>query len=282
MKPPDSDPTALDRLVETIRRSARYRSLCPDVVRRVAARELARRGSLKEAEQETRSRLHQISGAYLSARPPYGKWLEALRAAPDEVAFHAELRRMMRPHASTSERLEVLDGFYRRTLAPARPVQSILDVACGFNPLALPWMGVEEGGSYAGFDLDVDAAAFLQAAMDTSPYAPRATVRVETRDVAEAPPGAKADIALVLKLLPLLDQPTPQRMAEWLSALRARYALVSFPTRTLGGRNVGMAASHEARFREVLQSMRWTAERIELPNELCFLVELRGAAGEHK
>lgn len=276
MRPPDAASEPLERLMAAISQSARYRCLCPDVIRRIGAAELAKRKSWKEAEKETRNRLHQIGGAYLQSQPPYSRWLETLSEAPDSETYRTELKRMMLCHASTRERLPLLDTFYRRTLDNVRPIHSILDVACGFNALALPWMGLEEEGRYHGFDLYSDMAAFLEEALRSSEFAHQCDARVETGDLAAAPPDVEADVALVLKFLPLLEQPNAQHMLEWLQRLRTRYVLVSFPTRTLGGRNVGMASSYDGRFREVLQQAGWSAERYEFDNELCFLVQISG------
>ena len=264
----------LDRLEAAILQSARYRRLCPDVIRRIGAQELAKRRTWKEAEQETRNRLHQVGGAYLESRPPYGQWLEVLRAAPDPSVYRAELARMMRCHASTCERLPYLDAFYARTLASIRPIRSVIDVACGFNALALPWMDVEDGGSYAGYDLYSDMMEFEAAAMSASPFSPRCDVLTAVRDVAASPPNGGADAALVLKFLPLLDRSDASGMLDWLRRLNTRYALVSFPTRILGGRSIGMAYTYGGRFREVLEQAGWSAERFDFGNELCFLVEL--------
>lgn len=274
MRSPDLRADALDRLVTSILQSARHRHLCPDVVRRVGARELTRRKREKDAEKETRSRLHQIGGAYLENRPPYTAWLERLRVVPDRDTLLSEFRRMMLCHASTRERLPFLAAFYARTLASIRPIRSVADIACGLNGLALPWMALEEGCQYAGYDLYSDMTAFFVEALSVPMVSPKCHVRAETCDLAVGPPATNADLALVLKFLPLLDDPTANGILEWLQRLNTRYALVSFPTRTLGGRNVGMANTYAGRFREAAEAARWSSERFEFPNELCFLVEL--------
>jgi 16S rRNA (guanine(1405)-N(7))-methyltransferase len=271
----DSEASPLDRLVAAIVQSARYRCLCPDAIRRIGAQELTKRKSWKEAEKETRSRLHQIGGAYLESQPPYSKWIDTLRYAGDQETYLAELKRMMLCHASTRERLPILDTFYDRTLESIRPIRSVIDVACGFNALALPWIGVEEGGRYEGYDLYTDMLAFASEAMGASPFSPKCAIQTCALDLAANPPEGIADVALVLKFLPLLEQAGAPQMLAWLSHLNTRYALVSFPTRTLGGRNVGMASSYDVRFREILEQARWNSERFEFNNELCFLVELR-------
>jgi 16S rRNA (guanine(1405)-N(7))-methyltransferase len=274
----------LERLVASVVASARYRHVCPDVIRRIGESEIGKRRTWKDAEKETRSRLHQIGGAFLDSRPPYARWIEALRTAPNASALHSELRGMMLGHASTCERLPILNTYYAQTLASIRPIRSVIDIACGFNPLSVPWMGLEESAWYEAYDLYADMAEFLGAALRASHFLPSCNVRTETRDLVTGPPEGEADLALILKFLPLLEQSNTIRTLEWLRKLRTRYALVSFPTRTLGGRNVGMAASYELRFREILQEAKWTAERFVFGNEICFLVEIgvNGEAGKNK
>jgi 16S rRNA (guanine(1405)-N(7))-methyltransferase len=266
------DPLA--RLVSSVLASARYRSVCSEVVERVGAIELEKRKTWKDAENETRKHLHRICGSNLDSVPPYAKWLETLRTVTDGDGFRSELRRMMLCHASTCERLPVLDEFYRRTLEFARPVRSIVDIGCGFNPLAMPWMNLERDCTYEGYDVYSDMTAFLEAALGQLPDESIGSVKVVAKDISVDPPGTVADVALILKFLPLLELKSGQETLDWMGQLNTRYALVSFPTRTLGGRNVGMARSHEAGFKEVLQASGWSSERIEFQNELCFMVEI--------
>jgi 16S rRNA (guanine(1405)-N(7))-methyltransferase len=170
-------------------------------------------------------------------------------------------------------RLPFLESFYARTLASLRPIRSVVDVACGLNPLAMPWMGLEDDVRYRGYDLYSDMTDFLASALHASLFSPKCDAEMETRDVVAEPLRGGADLALVLKFLPLLEQSGVEDVPGWLRALQARHALVSFPTRTLGGRNVGMARAYESRFVEMARDARWSVERFEFGNEICFLVE---------
>jgi len=267
------DPEALERLVESVIDGARYRNVCRDAVIRIGARELKRRKTWKEAEKETRNRLHQISGAFLEGRPHYTRWIQDLREAPDEEIYRSELRRIMHAHASTHERLSRLETFYSTVLETIRPVHSVIDIACGFNPLSLPWMGLAEGASYTGFDLFSDMAAFTSEAM-RCPFSPEIGVQVETCDLVAGPPTIGADLALVQKFLPILQSDGDTKNLDWLRGLRTRHALITFPTRTLGGRNVGMSGTYAEQFNSILAATGWASKRYELAGELCFLVEL--------
>jgi 16S rRNA (guanine(1405)-N(7))-methyltransferase len=213
----------------------------------------------------------------LDSLPPYAQWLQTLRAESDADAFRAHLRRMMLCHASTRERLPILEEFYLRAFRSVGPVRSVLDIGCGFNPLAIPWMGLQDDAMYEGYDIYSDMTGFLEAAITGLPEHARPAISVLTVDVSTAPPATGADVALILKYLPLLDHKNGEQTLSWMRQLNTRYAIVSFPTRTLGGRNVGMAQSYEASFSEILQALGWQSERIEFRNELCFVVEINSS-----
>src|SRR5947199_8877806 len=76
-----NDPHALDQLVSEVQGSAKYRDISLDLIRTIAAQELPKRRTLKEAVKATKNKLHQISGAYLDPREHYAAWLQEIREA---------------------------------------------------------------------------------------------------------------------------------------------------------------------------------------------------------
>ena len=69
---PEMEP--VEQIVAAVRRGKKYRSVCEDVVRRIASEQWARRAAttsgsrraLKDATKATRALLHQVYGAYES------------------------------------------------------------------------------------------------------------------------------------------------------------------------------------------------------------------------
>ena len=261
----------IERLLATVQESAKYRHVCPDLIRRLGERELGKRRSLKEAVKETKNTLHQVAGAYLERTPRYAHWIEELRHASDSAARKEVSRSILAEHASTCERLPYLETFYETTLVEIGPVHSILDIACGLNPLTLPWMPWSTEGErrYIAHDLYADMMTFLGEYFS----ALQVTGEAHVTDVAVTAPQAEVDLALILKFLPVLEQTERGTAQRWLRSLRARYLLVSFPTRSLGGHGRGRAEHYEGWFRELLQAENWSAQRFTFPNELCFLIE---------
>lgn len=260
----------LDKLVTAVLRSSKYRTVSPVLVRAIGAEELAKRPSLKAAIKATKSKLHQVGGAYLEAKPDYAAALDRLRAARDsDSAFRAACRDIMQWHTSTRERLPILDEFYTKTLASLPPVRSVLDIACGLNPLAWPWMPFDPTTIYIAHDIYADSIAFVQEWMEIAGINGRATVR----DVLHDPPAAPVDLALLLKTLPCLEQLQNNAAATLLDALNARYLLISYPAASLGGRRKGMVATYTAQFETLANGRSWTYQRFEFATELAFLVK---------
>lgn len=267
----------LEALVAAVLSSAKYRHVSPEFVRAIGERELAIRPNLKAAVKATKNTLHQAGGAFQDAPIDYGRALALLREAaadgPASAAFREACRALMAAHTSTRERLPILDAFYSQTLAGLPAPGRVLDIACGLNPLARPWMPFSEATEYVAYDIYADQIDFLNAFFPLAGYAGRA----EVRDVIGRPPDEPADLALILKTLPCLEAVDRQAPARLLDAVRAPLLLVSFPAQTLGGRRKGMAAHYETRFRQLLDERDWPAERFEFKTELAFLVRKEGS-----
>lgn len=261
----------LDRLVQTVRAGPKYATITPDLIRAVGARELANRRNFKEAVKATKSKLHQVAGAYLSGRRDYTAWLAQLRAAyqsGDEAAFRRACASVMRHHASTRERLPILDTFYATTLAGLPPIRSVLDVACGLNPLAIPWMGLPPDAEYYACDIYRDMVDFIAGFLTLIGRRGRA----EVCDLVHTLPACRVDLALALKTVPCLEQIDKSAGQRLLETLDADHLLVSFPARSLGGRDKGMPVNYEEHFRELIAGKGWAVHRFEFATELAFLV----------
>lgn len=261
----------LDALVASVLSSPKYRHLAPDLVRRVGARELAKRGSVREALDATRRKLHQVGGAYLAHRMPYDRWLTVLRethAGRDPTALQQACAAVMEHHASTRERLPILDRFYGEIFAAVGPVRSILDVACGLHPLSLPWMSLAPGVVYHAWEIYADLVAFLNDALPLLGV----EARVEHRDALSGEITPAVDLAFLLKSLPCLEQLDEEAAHRLLDTLRARHVVVSFPSRGLSGRAKGMAENYEAHFAALSAERPWRVQRFAFPGELAFLI----------
>ena len=174
----------------------------------------------------------------------------------------------MQAHASTRERLPYLEEFYAPLRARIGPVGSILDLACGLNPLALPWLPLAPGGDYLACDIYADMAAFLNTFFNHAGVCGRA----EVRDLTASLPAQPVELALLLKTLPCLEQLDKSIGARLLEGINARHLLVSFPALSLGGRGKGMVQNYSAHFAALIGGKNWQVESWQVKTEIVFLV----------
>ncbi len=273
-----SDPHALDLLISEVQGSAKYKDISPDVVRAVAAQEIGKRRTLKEAVKSTKNKLHQVSMAYFNlhadSRDNYAVWLQRLREtqqAGDIEASKQLNKQIMGHHASTRERLPLLDQFYSTLLADLPPINSVLDLACGLNALALPWFPGMKQITYYGCDIYRPMIDFLNTALEIMEIKGCA----EVQDILQSPPVQEVDLALILKTIPCLEQIDRQAGTRLLRAINARYMVVSFPAQSLGGRNKGMVTNYEAHFHQLIEGENWDIRKFEFATELAFVVKKR-------
>lgn len=244
-------------IVERVRRSSRYRDVDPALVERLATEELPKARTTDDAVKRVKRRLHQAVGAFRGAA----------RASTD-------LDAAMRSHASTRERLPHLDSFYAGIWGLTGVPRSVLDLGCGLNPLALPRMGLDPSARYIAIDADerplVTVGEFLAAS--GHPH------EIRTLDLVSAAPDDEADVALLLKLVTTLDRQDPEAATRLLRGLRVKHAVVSFTTRSLGGRGRGMERTNRRRLDRLVSDagrVRAVAEA-SVPGELVFVLTLDG------
>lgn len=255
------------KALEAILGSKHYRDICPETVRRVFTAKLPLYKSLKEADKAARAALHQITGAFMTAEE-----IGLAAKLADEYAQGREeaLEKTLQMHSSTRERIQSWQEMYAQAFAAmgATP-QRVLDLACGLNPIALGALGVRtvhgydiQGGAVNAVNLWAQAAGW-----DIHGYCADLLCENEYEP---------ADLALMMKLLPLLDRQKAGAGRALLESCPARWVLVTFPTRTLGGRNVGMEEQYSAWMQQNTPETLETAARFVVDTELCYVLKRRG------
>ncbi len=273
-KPAAADLEAdLSRLVQAVGASAKYRPICRELVEHIGREELVKRRNLREAVKATKNKLHQVGGAYLPDQARYAAWLAELREVQQLEELRPLCTKIMEAHASTRERLPILDEFYSTTLAGLPPLGSVLDLACGLNPLALPWLPLAEGATYWAIDIYEDMMAFVRDFLALPLVGVRG--QAQARDVLQLGPLPRVNLALLLKAIPCLEQMDKAAGVKLLDAIQADYVLVSFPAHSLGHRDKGMVTNYEAHFRLLLAGRPVQVRRFQFSSELAFLVSAK-------
>jgi 16S rRNA (guanine(1405)-N(7))-methyltransferase len=263
----------LAAVVSAVSSSRKYHTLCIDTLRRIAAEELARHGSVKAAVKATKRRLHQVYAAFETGID-YDELYRALQSAHDagKDRFRAACRDGLAQHSSTHERLSILDTFYAEIWQRTGPPDSVLDLGCGLNPLALPWMELPEDASYIPLDIDAERVRFLNRYLPLVGRPPLA----RCQDLLLHPPQDRVDVALLLKTAASLERQQDGATLQLIEHLQASFVVVSFAVQSLTGREKGMVEHYRRQFALWIAGRQWPVEERLLETELVFLV---GTAG---
>ena len=257
-------------LIEQVSRSQKYAQLAGTLVARVTKEAAKKHKSQQDIIQSARTRLHQLTGAYLAPKIDYAQWLDKFKSLDpnDRLGLESTSLSMMRLHASTYERLEVLPTFFQTTLASISPVKSVLDLACGLNPLSIPWMPLAENYIYHASDVVKPLIEFLGAYFEVFGFNGNASIL----DLSFSIPSQPVQLALLMKTLPLMEQIEPGLSQKILENLKAEHILVTYPLRSLGGRRKGMEETYRSQFDQLVAGRDWKIQEFHFPNEVAYLV----------
>lgn len=241
-----------DDLTTRILATAKYRGLDESIVRRIAAEAAERFGDRDLAAKHAKRKLHQAVGAFRkgSAARAVTEAVAAVRSGQADLTSAAASA--MRAHASSAERTRWLAPLYRQVAAWCGTPSSVADLACGLNPLAIPWMQLAPGASYFACEADADLVATLAGLNEIMPV----RLTAQTCDLVTSPPPARADVALLLKTVTTLEQQRAGAAGRVLAALDCRHVIVSLPRRSLSGR-VGYRDGAEAAVRSAAAGSRY-------------------------
>lgn len=257
-------------ITERILGSKKYRTLYPKTVARIVKDAFDKYG-VKRAEKEARKKLHQIWGAYWKARPNFDKLLEKFGVGLKEGrGVQESLLPILALQSSTKERIPFLDQFYERIFKLTGTPDTIIDHACGLNPLTFPWMKLSFRSRYFGFDIDKEQIRFLSEVFELLGLGSQVKVTLEDILIDKS---EYADIVFMLKLLPLLEQQQKGSSLKVLKELKCNYLVVSFPVKTLSGKEKGMKGFYSGYFEKLVANASWKISKINFDTEVVFVIQ---------
>ena len=266
----------IESITAAVQAKKKYQNIHPGVIRNIAESEYAKGRRGKEAVKEVAAKLHQVAASYFLHRPDYQNWVRQFTELPGEIEnprVRILCEKIMQQHSSTAERLPIMQNFFHHTLNAIKPVSSIVDLACGLNPLALTEMPLDEEFEYYGCDIFIDMIDFLNQWFSFF----QINAKVEVCNLLDLAMGKKpikqAQVTFLLKALTCLDQLEKDVGISLLEKIPSQFILVSYPVASLGGRQKGMLQNYEKQFLQLLSGQKWQVERFIFETELAFLVK---------
>lgn len=278
MKRKPLDEAAFEALVAELRQVKKYRAVgvTEDTIRDILRTELARQPNPKAAMRVARRKLHEVVALYLGD-PDYDAAeadLQVACASGDAEAIRATCAAIMETHHSTRERLPLLGTFYPRIWEVTGTPRAVLDLACGLNPLALPWMALPPDARFYAYELHERRAAFLARALTLLGVAGGAFAR----DILVQPPAEHGDVALLLKEIHRMEKRRRGIVLPLLDALDVRWIVLSSPTRSRSGRRA-VKETYRRQVHAILAARPWRVTEVDFPGELVYCVDKSPEAG---
>ncbi len=253
------------RIVDSILRSGKYSSVYQGTITRIAHVMAERYGKEKEIEKNVKRKLHQMYGAY------FGDGVKGL----GEKGWSAErIQFILRSHVSTAERMGFYQEFYDRIFAELGPEEKkfkIYDAACGYNPFSA---GIfkDRIDHYRCSDIDVvlnDALNGFFAASGLENF------KSENRDLLSEPfEAGEYDAVFLFKTLSCIERQEKGSAKKILDqALNAAFAVVSFPLKSIGGKEKGMEENYTGFLDGITGGEVTGKTTLNFPNEIVFILK---------
>lgn len=257
--------------IAEVRKSRKYRDLdLPDeTLRDLIEQEIGRHKSDRQALQTARERLHNLVAPYLGD-PDYPEARVKLDEAFDNgesVVIQAVCTDLLKSHASTKERLAYLTDFYTTIFTITGIPSTILDLACGLNPLAFPWMGLTQSVQYHAYDLHQPRIELINHYFKLQGLAELA----EHGDILVNTPQIQAEVAFFFKEAHRFEQRRRGCNRDFWLALKVNWLVVTLPASSLTGRH-DLATGHRKLVAETLAGLEWPVEEQLVGNELIFCI----------
>lgn len=245
-----------EELLAKLLATKKYAGVCPDTLRRVASECAGKYKKLKDAEKAAKETLHGITGAFMDA---------PLLSRARKLLESGDINGALRLHSSTNERMP-LDEFYTELFSRASKPTSVLDVACGLNPVFLGSIGIHT----TGVDISGAQIAMINAWATSSGAPVECFVGDALCD--NFIPDGSWELALVMKLLPVLETQRKGSARALLEKLPVPTIVATFPTRTLGGRRIGMEQHYTEWFESIVPECLLVRDRYVFANELIYIL----------
>ncbi len=224
----------------------------------------------KKALKSAKEKLHHVMAPYLGD-PDYTQSTINLQVAFENGSKHtirSTLQNILNSHISTRERMPIAEEFFESIFSITGKPAALLDLACGLNPLAFPWMGLSKSVQYHAYDIHLPRIRLINDFFCLTGLQPLA----EMRDIIISPPLVQADMALLLKEVYRLEERQPGCNRTLWQALKVQWLVVSLPARNMKGTR-DLLETDRRLIRSILGDLPWQVTELIFDSEIVFCLK---------
>ncbi len=223
---------------------------------------------MSDLHKSVRKKLHNIVAGYLGDVDYEQVSLELKNAFKNgEEEVRSICLKILDTHVSTQERIPVLDQFYTEIFSRIGKPNSILDLACGYHPFGLPWMGLDPDCKYYAYDIikkrvDLINLFFLLSGRPELAF---------QQDILLHPPTIEVDLAFFFKEAHRFEQRQRGCNRAFWQLLNVKHLLVSLPSSSMKLKH-DKTDQHRRLVYETIEGLNWKVEEFQIANELMFWI----------
>ena len=221
----------------------------------------------KKIIKEIRAHLRDIYGVFQKTSVEQRRKLfDKFLLAKGKGAELSALNKLLLSHQSTQERVSYYKEIFKQIFEITGKPDKILDLGCGFNPLAYQWLGCYP--AYDACDISPQDMKLVQEFFDQTGITGHAFVA----DLITTPKLPAADVTFLFKLVDTLETQERNVTKKLLLSLMTAWSVVSFPTVSIGGRGFreGGKENWFSRFLDE-KGLKWS--RFEVPGEEFYVIK---------
>ncbi len=258
----------LEEVVEKIQLSKKYKYISEKTILELVKIELPKHKSEKNLIKAVKNRLHQVYGAFLSRKDTekISKLLSTLESGGEDIRDIA--KEILRLHQSTRERLDIYEELYREIFDVTGKPSSMMDLACGLNPFSIPYMNIDRHVDYYAYDIDSTVIENVNRFLGILGYPRLASVK----DVLFERIEEYSDLCLLFKFLPTAERIRKGSSSRLLKSINSRFIVVSFPLKSISGKEKGMLENYSRIFEPVMEESCKIKKKFVLGNEIFYIL----------
>ncbi|MEN2984783.1 MAG: hypothetical protein ABDH25_07150 [Dictyoglomaceae bacterium] len=254
-------------LISKILNSKKYKHICPDVVINIYEIERKKFKKQRDILKSVKRRLHQIYGSFL--KPYEYRKIEKYLDLISDNNLKDICKKILEIHTSTKERLSFYENLYREIFDVTGIPKSISDLACGLNPFSIPLMNLNKSINYFAYDIDEQLINLTNKFFKIMNFPPLGICQ----DVIFNPPYENTDLCFIFKFLPIIEKIKRNFILEFLKGLNSRFIIISFPLKSLTGKEKGMLEHYNKFYITIIEKFFKILKSLSFQNEIFIIIE---------
>lgn len=231
----------------------------------------------KQIVKGVRAKLRRVYGLFRKKDSSFGNQdrnslIKELLKGKDVVKGRDVVKEILLTHSSTKERLPFYGELYQKIFAVTGKPLTIVDLGSGINPFSIPYMKLKQL-AYHAYDLNKEEIASLNKYFKfLNKSNPFFRGKAEVLDITEVKKILPADIAFLFKMTDVIDRGRGHKKTEEvITAISAKYVIVSFPTITMSGKKMNFP---RRKWIELMcRRLNYKFEVLTFSNELFYVMQ---------